>query len=101
MTRKERLQKIQEVLEEALGLNWTDRLIYNYNTKIYRSADILDFQPNKATYAYLKDEKKKSYLARVVINDDSFIITINGMKVDASEHWKELLSKELVTTSTK
>lgn len=101
MTRTERLDKIQQVLEENLDLIWVDRTIYNHHTKIYRTADIFDFADNRHTYVYLRDSKNKGYLARVILNDEKFIINMNGMKIDVSEHWKELLSEELVTPSIK
>lgn len=101
MDSKEKIQKIKEVLEENLGLIWTDRLVFNHHTKCYRSADMFDFRSGRSTYVYLRDKKNKSYLARVVLTDESFIINLNGIKVDASEHWKELLSQELVASSTK
>ena len=93
MDRQTRLNKIQQVLEENLELNWVDRIIYNHSSKIYRTATIFDFEPGKATYAHLQDKKHKRYLARVVVDEESFIININGIKIDASEHWKEI-SKE-------
>ena len=101
MTKRERLNKIQQVLEENLDLQWVDKIVYNHNTKCYRTATVLDFCPDKPTYAYLKDKKNNAYLARVKLNDESFIIKMNGMTIDASEHWQELLSEELVVNSTK
>ena len=99
MTKRERLNKIQIVLEESLGLIWVDRIIYNYNTRCYRTANILDFCPDKSTYTYLRDNKNNTYLAKVVLNDEKFVINVNGMKIDASEHWKELLQQEMVVTT--
>lgn len=101
MTKKERLDKIQIVLEENLDLIWMDRTVYNHNTKVYRTADIFDFEDNRHTYVYLRDKKNKAYLAQVVLNDTKFIINLNGVKIDVSDHWQELLSQQLVTTSTK
>jgi len=101
MTTKEKLNKIQTVLEENLDLVWVDRTVYNHHTKIYRTADIFDFENDRHTYVYLKDSKNKSYLARVVLNDEKFIITMNGMTIDASEHWLELLSEDLIVASNK
>lgn len=101
MTKKEKLNKIQEVIEESLGLTWIDRLVYNYNTKCYHTANGFDFCKGKATYIYLIDDKKKTYMARVVVDNESFKISINGTKVDASAYWKELLNQETITTITK
>ena len=101
MTRQERLNKIQEVLEENLDLKWIDKLVYNHNTKYYHTADIFDFCPNRTTYVYLRDNKNKSYLAKVVLNDAKFIINMNGVKIDVSAHWQELLQEELVATTIK
>ena len=92
MDRYVRLNKIQQVLEKSLGLIWVDRLIYSHSSKIYRTAHIFDFEPGKATYAHLQDEKHKSYLARVEIDENGFVININGMKIDASEYWEEIIS---------
>lgn len=100
MTKKERLDKIQEVLEENLNLNWVDRLVYNHAHKYYHTADIWDFEDGRPTYAYLVDGKR-SYLARVIIKDEKFNIALNGMKIDVSEHWKELINaKEDVDIQT-
>ena len=89
MDRGTRLKKIQEVLEESLGLKWVDRIIYSHSSKIYRTATIFDFETGKATYAHLQDENHKRYWARVVVDEDSFIINMNGMKIDATDYWKE------------
>lgn len=100
MTKKERLDKIQEVLEESLNLNWIDRMVYDYAHKYYHTADIWDFEDGRPTYAYLVDGKH-SYLARVVVKDEKFNIALNGMKIDVSEHWKELINvKEDVDIQT-
>ena len=96
MTKKERLDKIQEVLEENLNLNWVDRLVYNHAHKYYHTADIWDFEDGRPTYAYLVDGKR-SYLARVIIKDEKFNIALNGMKIDVSEHWKELIAENTDT----
>jgi hypothetical protein len=96
MTRKERLDKIQEVLEENLNLDWTDRMVFNIVTESYHTADIFDFCGNQATHVYLRDSKGKAYRARVMIKDESFIIKMNGMTIDATEHWKELLDASTV-----
>ena len=101
MTKRQRLDKIQQVIEENLDLKWIDRTIYNHNTRVYRTADIFDFADDKHTYVYLQDAKKKAYLAKVVLNNEKFIINLNGLKVDVSEHWQELLNEELLSTSTK
>ena len=100
MTTKEKLNKIQTVLEENLDLIWIDKTVYNHHTECYHTAGAFDFENDRHTYAYLKDNKNKSYLARVVLNDEKFIITMNGMTIDASEHWLELLSQEAVEIST-
>ncbi len=94
MDSKTRLNKIQEVLEESLNLNWVDKIVYCYQTKMYHSAYKLDFSDGVATYAYLRDNKKNSYLARVIIKGDKFTIQINGVKIDASEHWQELIKEQ-------
>ena len=100
MTHKERLNKIQEVLEENLNLNWVDRLVYNHTHKYYHTADMWDFEDGRPTYAYLIDGKR-SYLAKVVIKGEKFNIALNGMKIDVSEHWKELINvKEDVDIQT-
>ncbi len=96
MDRQVRLNKIQQVLEGSLGLSWVDRLIYNHNSKIYRTATIFDFNPGRATYVHLQDEKHKRYLARVVIDKDSFVININGMKINATDYWKEITTEQTV-----
>ena len=95
MNRVTRLNKIQEVLENALGLIWSDRIVYSHSTKIYHTATIFDFEPGKATYAHLQDKNHKRYLARVVVDETSFIINMNGMKIDASEHWQEVYGSQL------
>ncbi|MBQ3502908.1 MAG: hypothetical protein IJA72_04535 [Clostridia bacterium] len=100
MTRKERLDKIQQVLEESLNLKWVDRIIYNPVTNFYRTADVFDFIDNSTTYAYLENAKRQSFRAQVKLNNEQFIIRMNGMKIDASEHWKELLIGESVDTQT-
>lgn len=100
MTSKERLNKIQEVLEESLNLKWVDRLIYNPISNFYRTADVFDFVNNYTTYVYLENDKRQSFRAQVKLNNEQFIIRMNGMKIDASEHWKELLIGESVDTQT-
>ena len=94
MEGKERLNKIQQVLEESLGLIWVDRIVYSHNSKIYRTAHIFDFYPGIATYVHLQDKKHKRYLARVVVDENSFIINMNGMKIDASKHWNEIIAEQ-------
>ena len=98
MTKRQRLDKIQIVLEENLDLIWVDRTIYNHNTRVYRTADIFDFKDDRHTYVYLRDSKNKAYLANVVLNDEKFIIKLNGAKIDVSEHWRELTNQELIIT---
>ena len=99
MTRKERLDKIQEVLEESLNLKWVDRLIYNPATNSYRTADVFDFGDNSITYVYLENSKRQSFRAQVKLNNEQFIIRMNGMKIDASEYWQELLAQQTVASS--
>lgn len=99
MTKQNKIEKIQEVLEENLNLQWVDRLVYNIHTDSYHTAGIWDFSPNKPTYTYLRDKKNRAYRAKVVLNNESFIIKMNGMKIDASEHWQELLQEEMVVTT--
>lgn len=95
MTKRERLNKIQEVLEESLNLEWVDRLVYSPSNNSYHTAvDVFDFVDNCTTYAYLRNKKGKSFRAQVKLNNEQFIIRMDGMKIDASEHWKELLSQE-------
>ena len=96
MDKKEKLQKIQQVLEESLGLKWRDRIIYNINTKRYHTADICDFCSNKLTYVYLMDDKKIAHLARVKIDDEKFIIKVNGMTIDVSSFWQEVMQETTV-----
>ena len=95
MQREERLNKIQQIFEEDLGLKWVDRLIYSHSTKVYRSAHIFDFNPGKATYVHLQNDDSKRYLARVVVDETSFIVNMNGMKINLSEHWKEIYTSQL------
>ena len=94
MNYKEKLDKVQEVLEENLGLDWVDRMVYNPANNSYHSADMFDFYADRPTYAYLRDKAKKAYRAQVVLNPTSFIIKMNGMKIDASDHWRELLEQD-------
>lgn len=96
-----KLDRIQQVLEENLDLIWENRLVYNYYDKTYHSADMFDFGYNKSTYVHLIDNKNKGYLARVKLNSQKFVIDLNGMKIDVSDHWQELSSKALVTSSIK
>ncbi len=94
MNYKQKLDKVQEVLEENLGLNWIDRMVYNPYNGSYHTADMFDFYADRPTYAYLQDEKKKNYRAQVTLNSNSFIIKMNGMTIDASAHWQELLEND-------
>ena len=94
MTGKEKIFKVKEVLEENLGLEWTDRLVYNLTTKTYHTANSNDFWPGVATYAYLRDSKKKAYLARVKVDETNFKIELNGMKIDVSQHWQDLVNDQ-------
>ena len=96
MNRRERLEKIQQVIEESLGLKWTDRIVFNRITKTYRTVDESDFWLNKPTYVHLLDNKKASYIARVEIGREKFIIKISGMTVDASEFWQEIIQETAV-----
>lgn len=102
MTKRERLNKIQEVLEESLNLEWVDRLVYNPANNSYHTAvSAFDFIDNSTTYAYLRNKKGNSFRAQVKLNNEQFIIRMNGMKIDASKHWQELLSQESVDGLTK
>ena len=101
MTKTEKVNKIQEVVEESLGLIWVDKLVYDFKTKTYHTATYLDFSRGKTACLYLTDSKKKPYMAKVVVNNSKFNISVNGMKIDATEHWKELLSETVVVSSSK
>lgn len=91
MTKKERLDKIQEVLEESLNLEWVDRLVYEPAHNYFHTAEVFDFTDNSTTYVYLENDKRKAFRAQIKLNNEQFIIRMNGMKIDASEHWKELI----------
>lgn len=96
-----RLTNIKEVIEENLDMVWKDKIVYSHNTKSYRTVNmVIDFQNNRTTYVRLEDKKKKGHMAKVKLNSNSFIIEIDGLKVDVSDHWQELLNQELVVTST-
>ena len=101
MTKRERLNNIQTVLEENLQLKWVDRLIYNPANNFYRTAELFDFADNTITYVYLQNNKHKAFRARVLLNKEKFIIRMNGMEIDVSEHWQELSSPKLVTALVK
>lgn len=99
MTRQE---KITQVLEENLDMVWQDKVVYSHSAKKYRAVNMLiDFKNKRITYVRLADKKGKGHLAKVKLDNENFVIEIDGMKVDVSDHWQELLSEELVTTSTK
>ena len=96
MTRQEKLIKIQQVLEENLDMVWQDKVVYSHSAKKYRSVNMLiDFQDNRITYVRLAD-KKGGHLAKVKLDNENFVIEIDGVKVDVSEHWQELLQETLV-----
>ena len=99
--KKYTLDDIQQVIEENLDLKWIDRLVYKPLSKYYHTATNSDFTYNKQTYIYLIDKKNTSYLAVINFNENRFVIRINGMKIDASEHWKELINAEVTDTQTK
>lgn len=102
MNKKTKLKYIQEVLEENLDMVWEDWIVYSYDTKEYRTVNMmLDFKPNCETPVRLSDKKKIGHMAYVTLNSKKFIVAIDGMKIDMSEHWQELLSQQLVTSSTK
>ena len=101
MTKTERLDKIQQVLEESLKLKWVDRIIYNPASNFCYTAEVFDMEDNRITYVYLQNTKQQRFRARVLLNTQQFIIRMNGIEVDASERWKELLSQESVDTLIK
>lgn len=92
------VEQVKQVLEEALDLIWIDKLRYNHKTKCYHTATITDFKINRYIYAYLINNKRKAYLAKIQVDNEKFLINVNGMKIDATEHWQEILGKENVAT---
>ena len=100
MDYKQKLDNIEKVLEENLGLDWVDRMVYNPANNSYHSACVFDFCDDRKTYAYLRDTKK-AYRAQVELNPTKFIIKMNGMTIDASAHWQELLQNQAVPIQTK
>lgn len=96
MDNKSKIDKIQEVLEEGLGLQWYDNTVRNYMSKGFHTAGSCDFCNNKSTYVYMIDKKKTLHLAKVVLNDTKFIVEIDGVKVNLSQHWQELNTQDTV-----
>ena len=97
-----KLRYVQEVLEENLDLIWQDRLIYSPRERRYRTVNFrYDFKNEEITYVRLADKKKNGHMAKVRLNNKTFIIEIEGVKIDVSAHWQELLNQKLVLTTTK
>jgi len=60
-------------------------LVYNLTTKTYHTANSNDFWPGVATYAYLRDSKKKAYLARVkggLVSKETVFKLRNGVQLE-------------------
>ena len=89
------LNQIQQLIEQELNLKWTDRIIFNHESRGYHSADLYyDFGSKKPKYLYLRNDKDKRFLAKVQVDDKRFIINFNGDIIDASEHWQEILGQQ-------
>lgn len=101
MDRDIKARYIKEVLEENLDMVWKDKIVYSHNSKTYREVNMLiDFQNNRTTYVRLEDRKKKGHMAKVKLNNESFVIEIDGLKIDVSDHWQELLRQEMLVSTS-
>ena len=98
MTKRQRLYKIQQVLEEVLDMKWQDRLVYDETTG-YRKVSIVKDFGTYSTYVRLADKSNKGHIAKVKINGDNFSIEMEGVRIDASPCWQDILNEELVTMS--
>ena len=101
MDRSTKWKYIKEVLEENLDMAWKDKMVYSHHSKEYRNVNMLmDFQNDRTTYVRLEDKKKKGHMAKVKLTNESFVIEIDGVKIDVSDHWQELLSQEMVVSTS-
>ena len=93
MTKKNfTLEDIKNYLLE-LGFVWEDKIIYNPNTRKYRTATMRSFEKN--VFLCLRKEKQtQDFRMLAVVDNNTFELWCNNSKMDASYGWLDFLSQK-------
>ena len=88
MARKNFTLKDVEIYLEELGFTWQGRLIYDQNTRKYKTAKLTSF--NKDVFMLLK-RLNRDCLMLATINNETFELRGESNKLYASDGWVETL----------
>jgi len=92
------LDDIEYFLED-LSFIWLNRIVYNPNNNKYKELKLNTFN-GKPKFLSLKNKINGNRILMLTeIGSETFILSADRCKIDASADWKEFLNKKLGNTN--